>query len=168
MITKLTLVAALVVGLIAAGPVAVASAQSNNPGNKVTICHATGSQTNPYVRISPNANGVIHGHVGHQDGRDIIPPFSYEQRGVTQNFPGQNWDAAGQAIFNNDCKPDAGVTPPVSPSQVLGGAQVEAPKGAVGAGVGGTGSSTALLVSGLLSSLTALGYGILRLRNIEQ
>lgn len=47
---------------------------ANNPNNasqnKVTICHATHSQTNPYVRITISENG-LNGHDGH-DG-DIIP-----------------------------------------------------------------------------------------------
>lgn len=64
----------------------------------VTICHATGSATNPFVMISPSASGVFHGHMGHQGGRDIIPPFVWN--GATLS---QNWDANGQAIFNAGC-----------------------------------------------------------------
>ena len=67
---------------------------------KVTICHATGSQTNPFVRITPAAEGVIDGHYAHQDQRDVIPPFTFGGK----NYPGQNWDSRGKAIYNNDCK----------------------------------------------------------------
>jgi hypothetical protein len=74
---------------------------------KVTICHATGSSTNPFVTITPSASGVFHGHLGHQDGRDIIPPFTYKGQVYSQN-----WNAAGQAIFNNGCVESA-ITPPV-------------------------------------------------------
>jgi hypothetical protein len=81
---------------------------NSNAHNKITICHATGSATNPYVMISPNANGVISGHVGHQDGRDIIPPFDYNDHGTIKHFAGQNWDTNGQATFNNGCKPVGG------------------------------------------------------------
>jgi hypothetical protein len=45
----------------------------NSEGNsqgKITICHATGSATNPYVLITISVNG-LNGHDGH-DG-DIIP-----------------------------------------------------------------------------------------------
>jgi len=156
--------------VLAIGP-AVAIAKTNNgnsnAGNKVTICHATGSRSNPYVQITPNANGVISGHVSHQDSRDIIPSFTYNDHGSTKNFPGQNWDANGQAIFNNGC---AATTPgggggqmdcdgdfdnsPASEcaaqtggqggGQVLGAAtatgsaaQVVAPQGGVKAGAGG-------------------------------
>ena len=87
---------------------ATVSAKTNNgnsnAGNKITICHATGSSTNPYVQNSPNANGVVSGHYSHQDNRDIIPPFDYNSHGTTKHFPGQNWTASGQAIFNNGCK----------------------------------------------------------------
>jgi hypothetical protein len=77
--------------------------------HKVTICHATGSSTNPFVQITPSASGVFHGHMGHQDARDIIPPFTYQ--GTTYS---QNWDAAGQALFNAGCEQPAEVvvTPP--------------------------------------------------------
>jgi hypothetical protein len=43
-----------------------------NGHHKTTICHATGSATNPYEMISipPPA---VRAHARHQDGRDIIP-----------------------------------------------------------------------------------------------
>jgi hypothetical protein len=79
----------------------------------VTICHATGSSTNPYVRISPSAAGVFHGHLGHQDGRDIVPPFTWNG----QTFS-ENWDANGQAIWNAGCAvpAPAAVQAPAAPS----------------------------------------------------
>jgi hypothetical protein len=54
----------------------VATSQPGTPPqnghHKTTICHATGSATNPYVEISipPPA---VRAHSRHQDGRDIIP-----------------------------------------------------------------------------------------------
>jgi hypothetical protein len=54
----------------------VASGTTNNPGGgpdgKITICHSTGSDTNPYVEITISVNG-LNGHGGHHDGADIIP-----------------------------------------------------------------------------------------------
>ncbi|MBI2007949.1 hypothetical protein HYS85_01800 [Candidatus Saccharibacteria bacterium] len=48
------------------------------------------------------------------------------------------------------------------------GEQVEAPTGAVKAGSGGAGNSTPLVAAGLVGSLAALGYGLLRLRSTDQ
>ena len=75
---------------------------SPSVSDNVRICHATGN--GDYQEISPNAQGVINGHVGasHQAGEDIIPPFDYGD--PIEHFPGQNWDTAGQAIYNNNCE----------------------------------------------------------------
>lgn len=95
----------------------------DNPHNKIKICHATGSENNPFVVNRPNANGTVDGHAGmdHQNGEDIIPPFDYNEDGQNAHFPGQNWDEGGQAIYNNGCNlpvpepmdPVISVTPPV-------------------------------------------------------
>ncbi|MDX6680652.1 MAG: hypothetical protein QOG94_691 [Solirubrobacteraceae bacterium] len=53
------------VGLLAFIPAA-------NAAEKVTICHATGSATNPYVQITISENAV-EAHRRHQDREDIIP-----------------------------------------------------------------------------------------------
>ena len=68
----------------------------------VTICHATGS--GGFEQIAPSVSGVFRGHLASAHGghgsseADIIPPFVYQ--GVIYQ---QNWDAVGQAIFNNGC-----------------------------------------------------------------
>ena len=71
-----------------------------------TICHATGKPTK-YVVITPSVKGVYNGHLGfsHHGARDIIPPFMYDANGdgVEESYS-QNWDAAGQTIFNAGCK----------------------------------------------------------------
>ena len=73
---------------------------NGNGATHVTICHATPPDTaaNGYVVISPSASGVYHGHLRQHDA-DIIPPFVYD--GVTYSL---NWDATGQAIWNNGCQ----------------------------------------------------------------
>ena len=71
--------------------------------NKINICHATGAST--YTQNSVDKNSTAEGHNGHSG--DIIPSFSYWDNGP-KNFPGKNWDANGQATYNNNC-----VVPPV-------------------------------------------------------
>lgn len=108
-----------IIGLLVLWAAASASATDH-----VTICHATGSQSNPFVMISPDASGVFNGHIAHQHSEDIIPPFEFEGQIYSQNWP------SGQATFNNGCKapesqppvepPVPPVTPPVSPPQPPG------------------------------------------------
>lgn len=92
----------------------------------IPICHATNSDTNPYVSESPDFDSIIkkNGHDSH-DGPvwepglkdkkikwgDIIPAFYYSKNGVDGYFAGQNWDADGKAIWGANCKP-AGTPPP--------------------------------------------------------
>ena len=46
------------------------TSNDNSAGEKITICHATSSEKNPYVKITISVNG-LNGHENHQD--DIIP-----------------------------------------------------------------------------------------------
>jgi hypothetical protein len=75
------------------------------PAAKVTLCHATGSTTNPYVRITVAAAGAYNGHFRqHEDlgMGDIIPPFTFRGQTYSLNWP------EGRATFKNDCKPKNG------------------------------------------------------------
>jgi hypothetical protein len=105
---KSRLISFVAAAALIAAPGTVLADSNSNAHIKVTICHATGSQSNPYVMITPDANGVINGHVSHQDGRDIIPPFDYNDHGTIKHFPGQNFDASGQAILANGCVVEGG------------------------------------------------------------
>lgn len=86
---------------------------------EITICHATNSNTNPYVTESPaiNSSGAFAGELagGHNDHTgpiwflgidekwgDIIPPYEYEPTNFS--YPGLNWTAEGQAIYENGCQ----------------------------------------------------------------
>lgn len=93
------------------GGAALATSASATPGHTpVTLCHATNSSHNPYVSITIDVDGGWHGHDKHtgpvfQAGMhsgsnwgDIIPPTPY--KGSTFSL---NWDAEGQAIYNNGC-----------------------------------------------------------------
>ncbi|QHK19478.1 hypothetical protein GU243_06670 [Pseudarthrobacter psychrotolerans] len=79
---------------------------NGNWDHKITICHATGSESNPYVEITVDVHAV-KAHAEH--GGDIIPGNS--------NWPGQNWDEEGQATYDNGCVPcpPSDVTPEEPP-----------------------------------------------------
>jgi hypothetical protein len=86
--------------------------------DKVTLCHATSSRTNPYgpKPITIDKNAVFKaGHDGHNGNifdpndsnqsnwGDIIPSFQYVEKGVTKTYPGKNLPA-GQAWLDNGCQ----------------------------------------------------------------
>jgi hypothetical protein len=90
--------------VVMAGPAVAAK-------DTVTICHATDSQTNPYVTEEPAKDGDVHGHADHTgpiwfEGispkwGDIIPPFEFDGG----SFPGLNASPLGLAIIANGCNP---------------------------------------------------------------
>jgi len=57
---------------------------------KITFCHATHSETNPFVKITTSVNAFFRsGHDKHQDLEDIYPTFSYEKHGKTYTVEGR-------------------------------------------------------------------------------
>jgi LPXTG-motif cell wall-anchored protein len=110
---KLAVLGVMAVAFLA--PVAfVANPVSASGGDdhKVTICHATSSQSNPYVLIrvdKSSINGVGRGDHYLEHGRDVIPPLAGVHGGL-------NWNSAGTAIYNNKCKP---VTPSPTPTPTV-------------------------------------------------
>ncbi|BCX14686.1 MAG: hypothetical protein KatS3mg088_369 [Patescibacteria group bacterium] len=91
----------------------VAASVNFSDSDKVRLCHRTKSDSNPYVYLEVNIknNGDLKGgHLNHTgpiwypgiQGKwgDIIPPYS----SGNFNYSGMNWDANGQAIWNNGCK----------------------------------------------------------------
>ncbi len=78
--------------------VPAAHATKPNPEHKVTICHATSSVKNPYVRITVDVATLFgpKGHLHHV--HDIIPPFSYNGK----QYPGLNW-LGGEVTWDNGC-----------------------------------------------------------------
>lgn len=104
--------------------VMVAYATPPNPEHKVTICHRTGSATNPYVIITVDiaSSGYVkgghnhHEQVGNGVGGDIIPPYTYTSKsGVVFEYPGKG----DQSILANDCRV-ASPSPPPSPPISVG------------------------------------------------
>ena len=98
-------------------PIDMSEDCDNTLVKKVQFCHATGSENNPYVFIDTSVNAFFNaGHDTHQNFEDIVPPFSYLKQGEIIEFPGLNWDAAGQAFLENGCLP-ASVLPTVTFTQ---------------------------------------------------
>ena len=70
------------------------------------------------MAITVSVNSIFNPNNGHDthngpvfpapDWGDIIPPFETE----SGSYPGQNWDAEGQAIFFNNCQPGDDPPPP--------------------------------------------------------
>lgn len=99
----------IVSAIIMIAGVPVVSAQAPNAGFHVTICHRTGSAKNPYVIISPNVEGVINGHLDHDQignglGGDIIPVFTYQGTTYSKNLGTIIEGMTGAAILANGCK----------------------------------------------------------------
>lgn len=64
---------------------------------EVTVCHATGSEENPYVKLEVPLEAFIspgnseHGHGSHEG--DIYPGFQYVKKsGEIVDVPSRNWD----------------------------------------------------------------------------
>lgn len=93
-----------------AGCAKPAGSPHEDKDKKITICHATGSESNPYVVITIALQG-LNGHAGdhHQHSADIIPPNKVI-------YDGQNWTDEGKATYNNGCVPVK--VPPVNPPAV--------------------------------------------------
>jgi hypothetical protein len=107
-VVRMFTVAAVVVGTAGVGA-SVAEATKADPEHKVTICHATASDGNPYVAISVDVASIVgdsgHGHSGVNAG-DIIPPFDV----AGEVYPGNNWDTEHQAILEAGCDGDTTTT----------------------------------------------------------
>jgi len=103
-----------------AGSAVAAGVAASAPKEPIQVCHFTGDKKTPYNVIELGPSGAFHAHYPHHD--DIIPPFEFE--GATYS---RNWDADGQAIWNNGCRPvtlpgggGPGEPPAVTPSPVIG------------------------------------------------
>ena len=75
--------------------------EGDNGNFEVTLCHATPPDTgaNGYQQLVVDDDSIfVTGHAS-EHAADIIPPFESGEL----SFPGQNWDALGQAIWANAC-----------------------------------------------------------------
>jgi hypothetical protein len=117
----------------------ITASATQPPDHKVTLCHATDSETNPYVVITVDIKSAgeamnAKGHASHTgpifqpgdkakgiDWGDIIPPYTF----FGFSFPGLNATPEGLDILANGCKvvtaspsptPSHSPSPPVSPT----------------------------------------------------
>ncbi len=81
-----------------------ASARSGKTrGDKVWVCHATGSKTNPYVLIHVSTNATKQGHGGHED--DLIPAPT-DGQGKPYCPSGNGGCGDGEKPCGDDCIPE--------------------------------------------------------------
>ncbi len=98
-----------------------ASAQSPASGFHVTICHRTGSASNPYIIISPDVEGVVNGHLDHEQtgnglGGDIIPVFTFNGVTYSKNLSTDFGNGiTGARILASRCRMPVGATPTPTP-----------------------------------------------------
>jgi len=114
---KTILLCAAVIAALSAGTFA----QAESAGFHVTICHRTGSATNPYIMISPDAEGVVSGHLDHDQvgnglGGDIIPVFVLHGVTYSKNLGITIGGVSGADILANGCHvPNRTPTPTPTP-----------------------------------------------------
>jgi hypothetical protein len=82
--------------VIAALMLSTPAGASGNGTSKITFCHATGSDSNPYVLITTSVAAFYNaGHLDHQNDEDIFPAGS---------FKNQSWEAQGdQSLIATGC-----------------------------------------------------------------
>ena len=102
---------------------ATVNAQSSRAGFHVTICHRTGSASNPYIIISPDAQGVVSGHLDHEQtgnglGGDIVPMFTLNGISYSKNL-GTDFGngVTGAAILANGCRMPRNGSPTPTPTR---------------------------------------------------
>ena len=104
-------------------------AKENSGGGrpKVTLCHATGSEKNPYVTITIAEPAVRNAHDGHQDDGDLIPapeggcPVSLEAAARTAAGLGAGGPAASP-VTPSGTAASGDTTPPIITSSQMGSA----------------------------------------------
>lgn len=114
--------ATLVVALAPLTGGGTAQASQGGEDHKVTLCHRTNSENNPYVQITIDKAAVFRqGHDGHDEGGvyqpgdkargvrwgDIIPSFTYTagpKDPTVLTYPGLNNGPEGMAILANGCE----------------------------------------------------------------
>ena len=97
-----------------AGTVTVAGDCGDGAVRKITFCHATGSESNPYVRLTTSVRAFFHaGHIDHHDDGDVYPEFSYATKDETLTVP----EHGDQALLQfEDCAESSAPADPTVPA----------------------------------------------------
>lgn len=143
--------------------------------DKVTICHATDAVNNPYVRLTvdaDSADGDTANDNGQGDHSEHTGPVATSEAVAQQlkdlktawgdiipahdNYAGLNWDATGQAVYNNNCNYATVPTPTPTPETGRGGGGSDNPS----SNVSPSNNSTSTTPSGsVLAANTMAGTG---------
>jgi hypothetical protein len=99
------------------GAVLFASPAQASETKEQAICHFNNGQGGGFNQITVSKRSIVKksgdegGHGAHD--QDIIPPFTWDDGGNDHaSFPGQNWTAANQVLWANDCAPANNVLTP--------------------------------------------------------
>jgi hypothetical protein len=71
---------------------------SENQNGKITLCHATGSTTNPYVEITVSVAGATNGHAKHPGDIIPAPADGCPTSSPTTSSTPTSWNIAGQTF----------------------------------------------------------------------
>ena len=94
-----TFLAALGVLVRSSGVALMVTATPANAAQKVTFCHSTGSESDPWIELTTSVNAFYVGHVLKQHTSDIYPAVSFQKGGQTINVSAQG----DQSVLDNNC-----------------------------------------------------------------
>lgn len=113
-----TFVAALGALVMSSGvALMVAATPANAAAQKVTFCHSTSSDSNPWVELTTSVNAFYVGHVLKQHTDDVYPAISFQKQGKTINVAAQG----DQSLLGNHC----GAEEPPPPGDTIIAVDVE-------------------------------------------
>lgn len=115
---KKTIITFLTLCLVAFGLFAGTAPATAGEPKTIAICHATGSEQNPYTNQVVSKTAIVRngGHGAHAG--DIIPSFEYTEKGQTKTYPGKNLNL-GTSPANGCLVPVAPLPPTYQPGTCL-------------------------------------------------
>lgn len=102
-----TFLAAIGALVMSSGIALMVTATPANAAQKVTFCHSTGSESNPWVKLTTDVHSFYNGHVLAQHTSDIYPAVTFTQGKKTISVKAQGTEE-DMAFLANGCKaPDS-------------------------------------------------------------